>query len=137
MSSLVGKAIRTGAQPCFDRIVIELQAGPPSGSPINFPGYRVQYQSNVVLDPSGEAITLKGHAFLVISLGSWMTAMSGEGYHGPTDIFPANVSSIKELRLIEDFEGQMSWAAGLDAKHNVVTSVLSNPPRLVVDIERG
>ena len=137
MSSLVGKTIRTGAQSCSERIVIELQAAVGGGSPAVFPGYRVQYESNVVLDPSGLPVTIRGHAFLVVSLGSWMREPGGTGYQGPTDIVPTNVRAIKEMRLIEDFEGQHSWAIGLDTKRNVSVSTLSGPPRLVIDIQTG
>ena len=136
MSSLVGKDVRTGTQPCFDRFVIELQAGP---NPISsaFPGYFVRYASGTTVDlnPSGQPVTIKGGAVLLASLGSWMTTMEGAGYHGSQDFFPTNVSAIKEVRLIEDFESQSTWAIGLDAKRNFTVTILGNPSRLVVDFQ--
>ena len=47
LSGLVGRDIRTGAHPCFERVVIELQG------PGDLPGYRVEYVPDPVrLSPS-------------------------------------------------------------------------------------
>lgn len=66
-----------------------------------------------------------------------MQRTDGTGYSGPSDVFPVNVSRIREYRLIEDFEGQSTWALGLDARRNFVVTVLGSPARLVVDIQTG
>ena len=136
MSSEVGKAIRTGTQPCFDRLVIELQPG-PNPIPSGMPGYQVRYvdPASVVLDPSGLPVTIKGNAVVLVSLGVWMVTMEGFGYQGPRDIFPTNVTVIKELRLTENNEGQCTWAVGLDAVRNFSIMHLSSPDRLVIDFQ--
>jgi len=136
MSSLVGKDVRTGTHPCFERFVIELQT---SSSPTSsaFPGYWVRYATGpVVLSPKGEEVTIKGGAVLLVSLGSWMRNTENVGYSGPDDVFPTNVTTILEYRLTENFEGQSTWAVGIDHVRNFRVSVLSGPPRLVVDIQR-
>ena len=135
MSSLVGKDVRTGADSCHERFVVELQA---SNAPTNptFPGYWVRYATGpVVLSPKGEEITLDGNAVLLVSMGSWMLNTENVGYHGPREVVPTNVTAIREYRLIEDFEGQSTWALGLDRKRNFRVFVLEGPPRLVVDIK--
>ena len=136
MSSALGKDVRTGVHPCFDRLVIELQPG-TNPIPGGLPGYYVRYVNgtNVLLDPSGQMVTIKGNAVVLVSLGVWMKAMDNSGYQGPRDVFPTNVASMKELRLIEDFEGQSTWAVGLDAKRNFTVFTLTAPDRLVVDFQ--
>ncbi|CAB4883265.1 unannotated protein [freshwater metagenome] len=135
LSALIGKDIRVGTHDCFERVVIELQPGvAPIPSP--FPGYWVRYATGpITLSPSDLPVTITGNAVLLISMGSWMQTMEGAGYQGPQQIFPTNVSHIRELRMIENYEGMMQWAVGLDAPRNFVVATLSNPPRLVIDIQ--
>jgi hypothetical protein len=129
MSSLVGREIRTGAHPCFERVVLELQG---TGE---LPGYRVQYVDDPVkLSPSDMEVDIAGGATLVLSVAVWMTTMEGEGYDGPNQIFPTNVEHIDELRLIENFEGMHQWAIGLDRERPFSVTTLNDPPRIVVDI---
>jgi hypothetical protein len=134
MSALVGRSVRTGGHPCYERFVVELQQ---AGGPTNlaFPGYWVRYATGpVMLDPRGVEVTLRGNAVLLISIGSAMRWASNDGYEGPDDVVPANVTAIREYRLTEDFEGQSTWAIGLDRARNFTVTVLDSPPRLVVDI---
>jgi hypothetical protein len=129
MSSLVGREIRTGAHPCFERVVLELQG---TGE---MPGYRVQYVDDPVkLSPSDMEVDIAGDATLVLSVAAWMTTMEGEGYDGPDQIVPTNVEHIEELRLIENFEGMHQWAIGLDRERPFSVTTLNDPPRIVVDI---
>ena len=133
MSSLTGRDVRTGGRPCFDRFVIELQSSDQPAPA--FPGYWVRYTTEpLTLSPSGLPITMRGNAALLVSLGAAMKWTNPIGYTGPHDVFPTNVSAIKEYRLTEDFEGQSTWTIGIDHQRNFEVSQLSNPPRLVVDI---
>jgi hypothetical protein len=130
MSTLVGADIRTGGHECFERVVLELQG---SG---DLPGYQVQYVSDPVLEsPSGNPTDIAGDATLVLSFGAWMMNPDGSGYTGPTEFVPTNVTNIRELELIENFEGQSAWAIGLDQQRGFVVSTLSDPVRIVIDIE--
>jgi hypothetical protein len=134
MSSLVGKAVRTGTRPCMERFVIELQ--PTDQANPNFPGYWVHYVTGpLTASPSGQPFTIRGGAVLFVSMGAPMQRTDGTGYTGPRDVVPTNVSVIREYRLIEDFEGQSTWALGLDTLRNFKVSVLDSPARLVVDIQ--
>jgi hypothetical protein len=129
MSGLVGHDIRTGAHPCFERVVLELEG---TGE---LPGYRVEYVDDpVLLSPSDQTVDIAGDATLVLSVASWMTSMEGDGYDGPTDITPTNVEHVLQLRMIENFEGLSAWAIGLDEQRPFVVSVLDDPPRIVIDI---
>ena len=111
MSTLVGADIRTGGHECFERVVVELQG---SG---DLPGFFVRYESDPILeDPSGLPVDIAGDATLVVSFGSWFIDPEGNGYTGPQEIDPDNVETILELELIENFEGQSSWAISLDRR---------------------
>jgi hypothetical protein len=136
MSSMVGQDIRTGGHDCFERVVIELAAGQPSGSTAQFPGYWVRYQSKPILDsPRGEPVDVTGEAVLVVSVAVWMPDMEANGYKGSKDIKPDNVKAIEHLLQIENYEGMTQWAIGLDAKRNFEVSTLTAPNRLVIDIQ--
>jgi hypothetical protein len=129
MSGMVGSDIRTGAHPCFERVVIEL-AGPG-----DMPGVRVEYADDPVhLSPSDQTVEIDGDATLVMMVAAWMPSMEGEGYAGPTDFRPTNVSHILELRQVENFEGMTAWAIGLDRERDFEVSFLESPARIVVDI---
>ncbi len=129
MSSLVGADIRTGRHECFERVVLEL-AG--TGE---LPGYSVGYAADPIrLDPSDQIVDIAGAATLVLRFGSWMPTPEGDGYSGPTDITPTNVSNILQLRQIENFEGQAAWAIGLDRERPFHVSTLVDPVRIVIDI---
>lgn len=129
MSSLVGVDIRTGGHECFERVVLEL------GGTGELPGYQVGYQPDPILDdPRGEPVDVAGAATLVLWVGAWMPTMEGDGYSGPIEITPTNVSSILELVQISNFEGQTAWAIGLDSERDFAVSTLRDPVRIVIDI---
>jgi hypothetical protein len=129
MSGMVGGDIRTGAHPCFERVVIEL-AGPG-----DMPGVRVEYVDDPVhLSPSDETVEIDGDATLVISVAAWMPSMEGDGYAGPVDFSPTNVEHILQLRQVENFEGMSAWAIGLDTERDFEVTFLESPARIVVDI---
>jgi len=135
MSSLVGQNIRTGAQACFERVVIDLQQSNPPVSNA-FPGYEVRWVSNPVqLSPSDQRVTIRGGAVLLVTLNAWMPTMDNQGYTGPAQLFPTNVSKIKELRRVQNFESVSQWAIGVDTRRNFRVSTLSGPPRLLIDIQ--
>ena len=134
MSSLVGKAVRTGTHPCMERFVIE--SSRPTRPIRTSPGYWVHYVTGpLTASPSGQPFTIRGGAVLFVSMGAPMQRTDGTGYTGPRDVVPTNVGVIREYRLIEDFEGQSTWALGLDTLRNFKVSVLDSPARLVVDIQ--
>lgn len=137
LTSEIGKDIRTGRHDCYDRIVIELQ---PSDHPFpaRSPGYWVRYQDDPIdVGESGEQfVELKGDANLLITVEAWMTTMEGTGYQGPTDITVGGDSVIEQLYLTHDFEGVHTWAVGLDRERPFQVTVLTNPTRVVVDVQR-
>ena len=137
MSALVGTTIRTGARPGSERVVIEFAPSPDAPS-LDLPGYWLRYTRSPVTDsPRGEPVAVRGNAVLVLQMGSWMGNMAGVGYRGPYDIAPTNLSHLRQLLLIENFEGQSAWAIGVDAVYPYSVFTLDAPPRLVIDLFTG
>jgi hypothetical protein len=129
LSGLVGSDIRTEADPCRETLVLQLQG---TGEP---PAYWVRYETPPLLDdPRGEPVSVAGKAFMVITLESWMPNLDGEGYQGPRRITPTNVSHIKEMVMLGNFESVAIWAIGLDQQRTFDVEMLQDPQRLVVHI---
>ena len=130
LSFLLGADIRTGDDVCHERIVIELQG---EGE---FPGWAVAYVPGpVTLGQSNETVEIAGNAILLVRMGMWMQDMEFRGYTGPTQIFPTNVDHIREMRMVDNWEGVSVWAIGLDEQYPFTVDVYDGPPRLVIDIQ--
>lgn len=135
MSALIGADIRTGGHECFERIVIELQESDlPAPQP--FPGWWVRYADGPITlgQTDDQFVDLLGDETLLITANSWMFYPDVGGYEGPNQIFPTNVGGILELLLIDNYEGQHTWAVGLDSRRAFRADELVDPPRLVIDI---
>lgn len=135
MSALIGADIRTGGHECFERIVIELQESDlPAPQP--FPGWWVRYADGPITlgQTDDQFVDLLGDETLLITANSWVFYPDVGGYEGPNQIFPTNVGGILELLLIDNYEGQHTWAVGLDSRRAFRADELVDPPRLVIDI---
>jgi hypothetical protein len=114
----------------YDRIVFEFQ-GP--GIP------QVTLQAGkppFTQDPSGLPLSVQGSSFLVLVLHG-ATGITPEGqmtYTGLTDFNPG-FPALTEFKQSGDFEAVSEWVAGLTgpACHRVF--VLTNPTRLVIDLQ--
>jgi len=135
MTSLVGVDIRTGTHPCFERIVIEL-APSDIPTPGGMPGWWVRYATGPITlgQTDDQFVEILGDETLLVSMNAWMPSMEGQGYQGQRDIFPTNVSHLLELRQIDNWEGQHTWAIGVDQKRPFRVTTLSAPDRLVIDV---
>ena len=130
LSFLLGADIRTGDDACHERIVIELQGDG------QFPGWTVAYVPGpVTLGESNETVEIAGNAILLVRMGMWMQDMEFHGYTGPTQIFPTNVDHIREMRMVDNWEGMTTWAIGLDDDYPFTVDVYDGPPRLVIDLQ--
>ena len=135
MTSMVGVDIRTGAHSCYERIVIELADStiPTAGG---MPGWWVRYADGPITlgQTDDQFVEVLGDATLLVSMNAWMPSMDGEGWVGSTDIFPTNVTHVLELRQIDNWEGQNTWAVGIDTERPFRVFTLASPTRLVVDV---
>lgn len=139
MTSEIGADIRTGVHECYERIVIELQAG-FAPTPAGMPGWLVRYADGPVTlgQTDDQFIELDGDADLLITMNAWMQTFDADGviqgYVGPTDIHPTNTHAIRQLVMVDNFEGQHTWAVGLDQQRAFRVFALTGPDRLVIDI---
>lgn len=131
LSSIYGSALRTGRQPCFDRVVLEF-AG--TGTQ---PGWRSTLGSTLVNSETGGPVSpaLRGSAFIDVVFGAWSTGEPlGQPASQPKQILPSGYPALREVRQLEAFEGVSRLGIGLDAPRPYRVTWLENPWRLVVDV---
>lgn len=115
----------------FARVVFEFQGDAPE--------YKLEYVDGpVVASPSGNAVEIKGEAFLVLSLTPASGVdLSGDApemtYTGP-DRVEIDAPPLHELLKTEDFESHMTWVIGVEDELPFSFSTLQDPPRIVVDV---
>ncbi|MGH2512300.1 MAG: AMIN-like domain-containing (lipo)protein [Candidatus Limnocylindrales bacterium] len=117
--------VRVGSHPGYDRIVFEF-AGPGR------PQLTVAVASPpFVQDASGQPVTVAGRTFLTLKL---YDASGYPTYAGP-DSFSPGYPALTALVNNGDFEGYVSWVAGLAGQPCYDISTLTGPTRIVVDIQ--
>jgi len=119
-------AVRTGTHTGYDRITIEFQNGQPSSVEL-----RAQTNSTFTSSPKGEVVTLAGSAGILMVIRG---ADEHTAYNGATD-FKTNYPVLVEARQMEDFEGVVQWGLGLSKSACYRAFFLTNPTRLVIDIQ--
>ncbi|MGJ3192724.1 AMIN-like domain-containing (lipo)protein [Paenarthrobacter sp. FR1] len=133
MSSANVTNVRTGQQPCYDRLVIDVTG--------KVAGYSVQYVPVVTQDATGFPIPVLGDADLQVVV----TAPSYNQYSQPTYVPAAkaelsNVSGYQTFRQVVfagSFEGTTSIGLGVRARLPFRVFTLDGPDggsRLVVDV---
>lgn len=129
--------IRAGGHECFDRVVFtfSVEAGPADGTN----SYEISYRAPPFTGPSGMPVDVAGGAFLEVLL---FGARAHDGltgastYTGPAEIRP-NLSAVRELQLVEDFEALLVWVVGVDQRRPFNVFQLDGPDRLVIDVGHG
>jgi len=119
-------AVHTGTHSGYDRITIEFQNGHPSSIEL-----RTQNNSTFTQGASGQNVTLAGSAGLLVVI---KRADEHTAYSEATD-FKTNYPVLLEARQMEDFEGTVQWGLGLSKSACYRAFVLTNPTRLVIDIQ--
>jgi len=119
-------ALRTGTHPGYDRVVVQFSGKQPGSIEL-----KPQATSNFLGSPRGDAITLAGgHGLVVLVRGADLhTAYSG------ARAFKTGYPGLRETRVIEDFEGQVMLGLGVAGSNCYRAFTLTNPVRLVVDIQ--
>lgn len=119
-------AVRAAAQTGYDRFVIDL-----GQSPLQQYEVSTQPTSKFTLDPKGDVVTLNGTSGVLIILSN---ASNHNAFTGSTDV-RTGLPTIKEARLVGDFEGMVSWGLGVNGPGFVRVMTLTSPNRLVVDVQ--
>ena len=118
--------VRTGTHSGYDRITIEFQNGDPSKVDVT-----TQNNATFTQGASGQSVTLAGSAGLLVVIHG---ADEHTAYSGPID-FKTNYPVLLEARQMEDFEGVVQWGLGLSKSACYRAFFLTNPTRLVIDIQ--
>jgi hypothetical protein len=118
--------LRVAEQIGFDRLVLQFDNRVPS--------YTVKRQAKPIFKggASGQAITLSGAAGVLVQIHS---ASASGTYTGQTDITHSEFQVLVETKIVEDFEGYLSWGVGLSKPACMRAFTLSNPARLVIDFK--
>jgi hypothetical protein len=118
-------AVRSAAHPGYDRLTIEFNNAQPSS-------IELSPQSNTTFTPpSGKSFKIAGNDGLLVTIH---VADAHTAYKGSTDM-NTGLTGLVEVRQVEDFEGYVQWGLGLAQPACYRTSILTNPTRLVIDIQ--
>jgi len=117
---------RAAEQDGYDRFVLQFDSIVPT--------YSVKRQAKPVftLGGSGQSVTLSGTAGVLITVHS---ATGATTFSGSTDMIQSDFQVLKEARQTQDFEGYVSWGLGVSRPTCMRVFTLSDPARLVVDLQ--
>jgi hypothetical protein len=117
---------RTSEQIGYDRFVLQFDGIVPT--------YSVKRQPKPVftLGASGQTVTLSGTAGVLITVHS---ATGNTTFTGSNDLIHSEYAVIKEARQVQDFEGTVAWGLGINKPACMRVFTLSDPARLVVDLQ--
>lgn len=121
--------IRVGEHDGYDRVVWEFAEGTPEFT-------LARGEPPFHSDGAGFELDVDGSSFLQLTMRNG-TAQQDDGtssYDGPRELRP-DFSQLVHLVQGGDFEGQSSWYMGLNAEACVRVILLSDPDRLVIDVE--
>lgn len=121
--------VRIGMHDGYDRVVFEYNEGTPEFT-------LDRAQPPFVQDGSGLPVQVQGDAFLKLVMrgGTKQTETGGSSYDGPTDFDPG-FPRLVDLVETGDFEAQSTWVLGMSGDACVRVMLLSDPDRLVIDVE--
>ena len=120
--------VRAAEHPGFDRLVFEFASD-------GLPQWRSQWVEIPVTDcGAGQVVAVGGTAWLQVRFsGAAAHTPEGEATSGPRQRRLRH-PVLRDLVRTCDFEGEVTWVAGLAGQHPYRADMLSSPPRLVIDI---
>lgn len=121
-------SVRQAEHDGYDRMVFAFKPGAR-------PAVHAEYIDSPVRHcASGEVVPLAGQAWLLLKFTP-AAAHTEEGHPTIADRERApNLSILKELKLICDFEADVSWVAGVASPQRYRVFMLADPPRVIVDL---
>lgn len=132
---LLSEVVVDSADGCVDVVTFSFLTDPDEQ-----PGYTVEYQPGPFAQSgSGTPVPVEGEAFLVVrffpaaiaDLGQEMAPLT---YTGPDTLTPTATRHVRQLRLVDTFEGYVTWVIGLDAQVGFDVTASVAPPDLVIAI---
>jgi hypothetical protein len=127
-------AVRVGTHAGYDRVTFEF--GKASGLPVGGAHYEISKTTDLTKDGSGEPMQVAGTVHYLIlfmdASGFDSSGNQGQTFKGPYELKP-NFKVLAELEQRGDFEGYLSWIAGLKSSSCPQVSQFTNPFRIAVD----
>ena len=123
------RSVRESAHEGFDRVVFDFGER-------SMPNYRIEYVDSPQHQcGSGQEVRLKGGAWVAVELQP-VQAHDDAGNATVVDRSrEPGFDSLRELRLTCDFEGRVTWVAGLAGRKGYRAMMMQQPTRLVVDFK--
>lgn len=121
--------IRTGQNPGFDRVVLDLTGGPA-------PAVRYDVVDELIADGSGEIVWLTGEFFISVT-ATPAAAHDDAGnptYPGPQKFRTRNLRNVMAVAVTGDYEGTLSIGLGVRSRTPVTVFTLTSPNRVVIDV---
>lgn len=119
-------AVRTGTHTGYDRLTIEFLNGQPASIQLD-----PQSGTAFTRDPKGDTVKLAGSYGLKVRIFS----TDAHSKYTASQDMKTGFTGLLEVRLVGDFEGYVTWALGLSKPACYQTTILTNPTRLVIDIQ--
>ena len=132
--------VRSGRHECYDRVVFDVNGA-------DTVGYHVRYVESVHADGSGEPVPVAGHAALEVIVHAPDFASASSGHQpwrdpwkvGETLLDPRGWKALDEVTFAGSFEGQTTFAVGVDARvpfrvHTLPDDAVTH---VVLDIAHG
>ena len=123
--------VRSARHEGYDRIVFEFLGD-------QLPSYKIEYIDRPVRAcGSGDVVPFAGDAWLSVRFsGAQAHAPGGDATIPVKDRTQSpNLTVLRDLKMICDFEGRVVWVAGNSAPNKYRVLELRNPTRLAVDIK--
>ncbi|GAA5152124.1 hypothetical protein GCM10023340_31920 [Nocardioides marinquilinus] len=120
--------VRVAENDGFDRVVVEFTGR-------GRPGWTVDYRPRAVQEGSGRVVRLQGDTVLQVFTSYTTFLPESRYYDGPRRLRPAGDGNVEEVFFGGTFEGYTQLFAGLDDRTPFRVFTLSNPTRLVVDVQ--
>jgi hypothetical protein len=117
---------RTNEQPGYDRFVLQFDGIVPTFA------VKRQPKPDFTTGASGQSVTLSGTAGILVTVHS---ATGNTTFTGSTDLIHSDYAVIKEARQLQDYEGTVSWGLGISKPTCMRVFTLTDPARLVVDLQ--
>lgn len=121
--------IRTGLNPGFDRVVLDLTAGPA-------PAVRYELVDELIADGSGEIVWLTGEFFIAVT-ATPAAAHNDAGnptYPGPRKFRTRDLRNVMAVAITGDYEATLSIGLGVRSRTWVRVFTLTVPNRVVIDV---
>jgi hypothetical protein len=120
--------IRTGVNPGFDRIVLDM-TGPA-------PGVQTFDVDELIADASGEIVWLTGEYFTHVTIipASGYDENGNQTYTGSRKFRTRDLGNVMAVAITGDWEGAIDFGLGMRNRTWVRTFTLSSPTRVVIDV---